>query len=108
MNSRYFASSSDTLPPYFLKKRGVRKGRTTNIATLTTMKITVLIVNGEKIRPRAMTVPRSFTKQAARMAFPKSVTLNPSSNMTAYTTATEVVESATPASQLDLVVQWRA
>jgi len=69
-----------------------------NTTTLTTTKITVRIVNGEKIRPRAMTVPRSFTKHAARIAFPNSVLLRPSSNITAYTTATEVVERATPAS----------
>ena len=68
--------------------------------TLTPMKIKVFRVKGEKISPRAITVPRSFTKQAASTAFPKSVTLNPSSNITAYTTATEVVERATPASQL--------
>lgn len=78
-----------------------------NTTTLTTTKITVRIVNGEKIRPRAMTVPRSFTKHAARIAFPNSVLLRPSSNITAYTTATEVVERATPASQLDITVQCR-
>src|ERR1700741_1163668 len=38
-----------------------------------------------------MTVPRSLMKHAARMALPKSVVLNLSSSMTAYTTATEVV-----------------
>jgi hypothetical protein len=47
------------------------------------MKMTVRTVNGEKINPSAMTVPRSFTKHAARIALPKSVLLNPSSSMTA-------------------------
>jgi hypothetical protein len=42
-------------------------------------------------------------KQAARIALPYSVTLNPSSSITAYTTATEVVESATPQSQLGMI-----
>ncbi|HET7107401.1 MAG TPA: hypothetical protein VFI38_11375 [Candidatus Acidoferrum sp.] len=60
-----------------------------------TKKITVRIVNGEKINPSAITAPRSFTKHAARIAFPNSVLCKPSSSITAYTTATEVVESAT-------------
>ncbi len=47
------------------------------------MKTTVRSVNGAKIRPRAITVPRSFTKQAARTALPKPVLLSPSSSMTA-------------------------
>jgi hypothetical protein len=89
-----------------LKNLGVRNGSTIKITTLTTTKISVFIVKGEKIRPNAMTVPRSLIKQAARIAFPNSVTLKPNSSMTAYTTATEVVESATPASQLDFTVQW--
>jgi hypothetical protein len=71
----------------------------------TPTKISVFNVNGEKMSPSAITVPRSFTKHAARMALPYSVTLNPSSSITAYTTATEVVESATPASQLDMIDQ---
>src|SRR5271170_8274866 len=81
------------------------KGRTKKTTTLTTTKTSVRNVNGAKMSPNAMTVPKSLTKQAARMAFPKSVVLNPSSNMTAYTTATEVVDSATPQSQLDMIVQ---
>ena len=47
-----------------------------------------------------MTVPRSVMKQAPKMPFPKSVLLNPVSNITAYTTAMDVVDSATPQSQL--------
>src|SRR5271156_4158834 len=78
-----------------------------NKTALTTTKITVRMVNGEKMRPKAMTVPKSFTKQAARIAFPNSVLLRPSSSITAYTTATEVVERATPASQLDITVQCK-
>ncbi len=54
-----------------------------------------------------MTVPRSFAKHAARMTFPNSVFLRPISSTTASTTATEVVERATPASQLDMAVQRR-
>ena len=46
------------------------------------MKMSVLMVKGEKMRPNAMTVPRSLMKQAARMAFPYVVRLNPSSSMT--------------------------
>jgi len=69
--SMYFASSSETRPPYFLKNRGVRKGRIAKTTTLTPTKISVLIVNGEKIIPRAITVPRSLMKQAASTALPK-------------------------------------
>src|ERR1700689_2504330 len=103
----YLASSSETRPPYFLKNRGVRKGRMAKTTILTAMKTNVFTVKGEKISPSAITVPRSFTKQAASTAFPKSVTLKPSSNMTAYTTATEVVERATPANQLARAVQCK-
>jgi hypothetical protein len=42
-------------------------------------------------------------KQAARIAYPYSVTLKPSSNITAYTTATDVVERATPQSQVGMM-----
>ena len=78
-----FVSSSETRPPYRRKNRGVRKGSTTNSTADTTTKTSVRSVNGEKMSPRARTVPRSFTKHAARMALPYSVTLNPSSSMTA-------------------------
>src|SRR5437899_1458363 len=71
-NKRYLASSSDTRPPYLRKNHGVRNGKIAKTATHTTTKIRVLNVNGEKMRPSAMTVPRSFTKQLARMAFPYS------------------------------------
>ena len=50
-----------------------------------------------KSEPRARTVPKSVMKHAARMVFPKGVSPRPPSIMTAYTTATEVVESAIPA-----------
>src|ERR1700691_1313957 len=102
---RYLASNSETRPPYFLKNRGVRNGSTTKTTMETTTKISVLMVNGEKINPSAITVPRSLMKQAARIAFPYSVTLKPSSNITAYTTATDVVERATPQSQLGMMAQ---
>jgi len=46
-------------------------------------KINVLIVNGAKISPSATTVPRSVTKQAARMILPYSAVLNPNSSITA-------------------------
>ena len=49
-----------------------------------------------KKAPSARTVPRSVTKQAARIIFPRLVRLRPVSTITAYTTATEVVESAMP------------
>src|ERR1035437_352048 len=101
----YLASSSETRPPYFRKNHGVTKGRTAKTATETTTKISVLMVNGEKINPNAITVPRSLMKQAARMDLPYSATLKPSSSITAYTTATEVVERATPQSQLDMIDQ---
>src|ERR1700686_3781912 len=39
-------------------------------------KTNVLIVNGAKISPSATAVPRSVTKQAARMVLPYSVVLN--------------------------------
>jgi len=104
---RYLASNSETRPPYLLKNHGVRNGRPMNTTTETTRKISVFMVNGEKINPSAITVPRSLMKQAARIALPYSVTLNPSSSITAYTTATEVVESATPHSQLGIIGQCR-
>src|SRR5438105_4211466 len=72
-NRMYFASSSDTRPPYFAKKRGVRHGSTTNAPMLTTTNTSVRIVKGEKIRPSAITVPRSLMKQAVRIALPNSV-----------------------------------
>src|SRR5580658_8969285 len=106
-NRMYFASSSETRPPYLRKKRGVRNGRTAKTTTQTPTKMSVLSVKGEKINPKAMTVPRSLTKHEARIAFPYSVVLNPSSSITAYTTATEVVERATPQSQLDITVQCK-
>ena len=68
-------------------------------------KINVLMVNGEKIIPSAITVPTSLIKHAARIDLPYSVTLKPSSSITAYTTATEVVDSATPQSQLAMTPQ---
>jgi len=37
--------------PYFRKNHGVRKGRMMKTATETTIKISVLMVNGEKISP---------------------------------------------------------
>ena len=105
-NSRYFASISDARPPYFRKNFDVSDGKTAKARTQTPIKIRVLMVKGEKISPSAITVPRSLMKQAARIDLPKSVLLNPSSSMTAYTTATEVVLRATPASQLGRVAQW--
>ena len=68
---------------------------------------TVLSVKGAKISPRAITVARSVTKQAARTVFPYPVVLIPSSSITAYTTATDVVDMAIPASQLASGVQPR-
>src|ERR1700679_1548407 len=91
-NRMYFASSSETRPPYFLKNHGVRNGNTAKTTTETPTKMSVLIVNGEKISPSAMTVPRSLMKHAARIALPYSVVLKPSSSITAYTTATDVVD----------------
>ncbi len=50
---------------------------------LPAMNPTVRQVNGAKMSPSAMTVPRSFTKQAPRIPLPKSVLLKPVSSMTA-------------------------
>src|SRR5207247_3102193 len=47
--------------------------------------------------PSATTVPKSVMKHAARIILPIAVSLNPPSIITAYTTATEVVETAMPA-----------
>src|ERR1039458_263960 len=99
-NRMYFASISETRPPYFRKNHGVTNGSAPKTTTLATTKISVRMVNGAKIKPSAITVPRSFTKQAARMPLPKSVRFKPSSSMTEYTTAIEVVDRATPANQL--------
>ena len=107
MRSRNFVSSSEGRPPNFRKKRGVRYGSATKAIAATAAKATVRIVKGANSSPRAMTVPRSVMKHAARTVFPKSVLFSPNSSMTAYTTATEVVESATPASQLARTVQPR-
>src|SRR5712691_6595828 len=103
----YLASSSETRPPYRRKNHGVRNGRAMKMTTLVTIKINVRTVNGEKIKPRAMTVPRSFTKHAARIPFPKLVRLNPNSSITAYTTATDVVDNAIPPSQLERTDQCK-
>lgn len=54
-----------------------------NAAAETPTNTAVFLVNGEKMRPRAITVPRSLMKQEARIALPYSVTLKPSSSMTA-------------------------
>src|SRR5439155_179825 len=43
-----------------------------------------------KKAPSARTVPRSVTKQAARIIFPRLVRLRPVSTITAYITATEM------------------
>jgi hypothetical protein len=51
-----------------------------------------------KSSPSAITVPRSFTKHAARIIFPNGFSFNHVSTITAYTTATDVVDSAIPAS----------
>ncbi len=47
-------------------------------------------------RLRARAVPKSVTKVEAMMTFPSVVWVRPVSTSTAYTTAREVVESATP------------
>jgi hypothetical protein len=47
--------------------------------------------------PRPSTVPKSVMKHAARIILPIDVSLKPPSIITAHTTATDVVESATPA-----------
>src|SRR5262249_14090834 len=60
----------------------------------------VLTVKGAKINPNATTVPRSVMKHAPSTVLPYSVVLKPNSIITAYTTATDVVDMATPASQL--------
>ena len=63
--------------------RGVTTGSRTKAATQPPMKTTVFQVNGANMSPRAMTVPRSVTKQAPRMPLPNSVLLKPVSSMTA-------------------------
>ncbi len=54
-----------------------------NTTAPTPRKITVFIVNGAKMRPSATTVPRSVTKQAAKIVLPYSVLLKPNSSITA-------------------------
>src|SRR5438105_137980 len=103
----YLASNSDTRPPYRPKNHGVRNGRTIKTRMLAMINTNVRMVNGEKIKPSAITVPRSFTKHAARIPLPKVVRLNPNSSMTAYTTATDVVDKAMPQSQLELADQCK-
>ena len=67
----YFASNSH--PSAVLAKEprsDERKCGKTTIDAAT--KISARSVNGAKISPSAITVPRSFTKQAARIPLPKS------------------------------------
>lgn len=78
----------------------IRNGRTARTAVVTPINTRVFEVNGAKMSPQAITVPRSLIKQVPRMPLPYSLLLKPVSSMTAYTTAMEVVESATPAKRL--------
>lgn len=78
-----FASSSAGRLPSRRKNRGVHQGSTAHAAAETATNARVRRVNGEKMSERARTVPRSFTKQAAKMALPYSVRLSPSSSITA-------------------------
>src|SRR5260370_16522575 len=68
--------------------------------TTTPRNTNVFTVNGAKMKPNATTVARSVMKQAAKTTLPYAVAFNPNSSITAYTTATDVVDMATPASQL--------
>jgi len=77
------ASSSEGRLPRRRKNRGVNQGSRTNAAVEAPTKTSVRGVNGAKISASASTVPRSLTKQAARMALPYSVRFSPSSSMTA-------------------------
>ena len=66
----------------------------TAVAATKIQKVAPKLVNNS---PSAITVPRSVTKHAARMSLPSGVSLRPVSTITAYTTATEVVDMASPA-----------
>jgi len=102
---RNFASSSDGRSPKRLKKRGVSQGSTANATPQAPAKINVFTVNGANMKPSASTVARSVMKQAASTVLPYSVLFKPNSSITEYTTATEVVDMAMPASQLAGPVQ---
>jgi hypothetical protein len=64
--------------------------------TVTPMKRNKTQLTSANRPPRARTVPRSVTKQAARISLPRSTRLRAVSTITAYTTATDVVDRATP------------
>ena len=66
----YLVSISETRPPYLLKNHRVKKGRKAKTTAQTPTKIRVFTEKGEKIRPKAITVPRSLMKQAARIDLP--------------------------------------
>src|ERR1035441_8438561 len=55
------------------------------------------ILKSANSTPSASTVPKSVMKQAASSVLPMGVLPSPPSIITAYTTATEVVDSAIPA-----------
>ena len=52
----YLASNSETRPPYRSKNQGVMNGKAAKTTMLSTMKMTVLTVNGAKMSPRPINV----------------------------------------------------
>ena len=80
---RNLASSSDGRPPKRRKKRGVSHGSSSAARTRAPAKPAVFRVKGAKISPRAITVARSLTKQAASTILPYSLVFSPSSSITA-------------------------
>jgi uncharacterized membrane protein YraQ (UPF0718 family) len=87
-------SGSLTRWPTRLRTNRVVAGNTASTAALTAMKTTSTGPKLANSPPRESTVPKSVTKQAARINLPSSLRFRPVSTITAYTT--EVVLSATP------------
>src|SRR6266581_4510783 len=93
-----FTSGSLTrVAPSLAMMNLVHFGMNHSIADMTATKTSSQMLKSANNVPSAKTVPKSVMKHAARIILPIAVSLNPPSIITAYTTATEVVESAMPA-----------
>jgi len=90
-------SGSMTRSPYRPKNHGAIRGSASTNATDTTRKTGNQRFGLMKIADSASAVQRSVTNVALMSSLPIAVSVSPRSTSTAYTTASEVVESAVPA-----------